>query len=74
MLAASYSKRDHVLALTEMQARETGGRFQKKGRNTKKGAVQQKQGRSRLVGVGGRGEGWGGAGRGREQGKQQWEH
>lgn len=44
MLAASYSKRDHVLALTEMQARETGGRFQKHA-GTKKGAVQQKHGK-----------------------------
>lgn len=43
MLAASYSKRDHVLALTEMQARETKGQVSKTRRNKtkqKKGAVQ----------------------------------
>lgn len=43
MLAASYSKRDHVLALTEMQARETGGQVSKTRRNKtkqKKDAVQ----------------------------------
>lgn len=36
MLAASYSKRDHVLALTEMQARETGGQVSKKHAGTQK--------------------------------------
>lgn len=41
MLAASYSKRGHVLALTEMQARERGGQVSKTRRNkTKQGAVQ----------------------------------
>lgn len=36
MLAASYSKRDHVLALTEMQARETGGQVSKNTQEHKK--------------------------------------